>query len=117
MNDLKKAFGQRIRQLRKAKGKDWTQEKLAEAADLHYTYIGSVERGEVNLSFDNIVKIARGLNVDITALFLSLEHADSADERELLRTQINSLIANKDVTQLRLALRVLKDVFSWTETQ
>lgn len=117
MGDLRRAFGQRVRQLRKAKGKDWTQEKLAEAADLHYTYIGSVERGEVNLSFDNIVKIARGLNVDISALFVSLEHADSTEERELLRSEINGLIADKDLKTLRLAVRVLKDVFGWTGTR
>lgn len=38
-----------------------TQEELAERADLHATYVGSVERGERNISLDNIVCLAKGL--------------------------------------------------------
>lgn len=41
-------FGERIRELRKQKG--MTQEQLADKAKLHNTYIGTVERGEKNMS-------------------------------------------------------------------
>lgn len=41
--------------------KGMTQEELAEKADLHPTYIGSVERGERNLGLKNIIAIAKGL--------------------------------------------------------
>lgn len=46
---LPESVGSRIRELRKAKG--WTQEQLAEAASLHYSYIGGLERGDRNISF------------------------------------------------------------------
>ena len=65
--DTRTAFGARIRQLRTATG--FSQEKLAEAAGLHRTYVGEVERGEKNVSLDNIGKLAAALGVDISHLF------------------------------------------------
>ena len=41
-----------------------SQEKLAERCELHWTYIGQVERGQRNLSLHNIVRIAKGLESD-----------------------------------------------------
>jgi transcriptional regulator with XRE-family HTH domain len=61
------AFGKRLRSLRKAKG--FSQESLADVVGLHRTYIGSVERGEQNISVDNIAKIAKALHVKASSLF------------------------------------------------
>ena len=60
-------FAQRIKTLREAQG--LSQEKLAERAGLHRTYIGMVERLERNPSLVCIYKIANGLGVSITELF------------------------------------------------
>lgn len=68
MGNLQKKFGKKIRQLRKAKG--LTQERLAEKARLEPTYIGAVERGERNLTIDNIEKIAKGLNMKPYKFFI-----------------------------------------------
>jgi len=57
----KKTVGENIRRLRKQAG--WSQEELAEAAELHRTYIGAIERGERNVSLENIVGIAHALGV------------------------------------------------------
>jgi transcriptional regulator with XRE-family HTH domain len=54
-----KAFGLRVRQLREEL--DWSQDKLAEEADLHRTYISGLERGERNVSVLNILRLARAL--------------------------------------------------------
>lgn len=65
--DYLKKFAQRVRTLREAQ--DISQEKLAERAGLHRTYIGMVERLERNPSLVCIYKIANGLGVHITELF------------------------------------------------
>ena len=55
------ALGRRVFELREAAG--MTQEALAHAAGLHWTYVGQVERGERNLTYRNVLKVARGLGV------------------------------------------------------
>ncbi len=60
------AFGRRLAALRDEAG--LTQEGLAHAAGLHWTYVGQVERGERNLTYKNVLKLARGLGVEPTAL-------------------------------------------------
>ena len=59
--DPKIVVGNNIRRLRRDIG--WSQEKLADTCGLHRTYIGAVERGERNVSLENIVEIARALGV------------------------------------------------------
>jgi len=51
----------------------WSQEALADAAGLHRTYIGSVERCERNISIDNIGRIAEALGVSPDELLSETE--------------------------------------------
>jgi len=55
------AFGARLRTLRIARG--LSQEALGDLAGLHRTYVGSVERGERNVSLDNIYALATAIGV------------------------------------------------------
>lgn len=50
-------FGKKIKSLRKKLG--ISQEGLGFKANLHRTYIGSIERGEQNISIDNICKLQK----------------------------------------------------------
>lgn len=69
-------LGAAIRQVRL--GRNLSQEALAAATGLHRTYVGSVERGERNPSFDNIVKIARALNIRASGLIAAAENLATA---------------------------------------
>lgn len=66
VSDARKVFASRLRQIRQAKG--LSQEDLANRANLHRTYVGSVERGERNISIDNIERLANALEIDIIEL-------------------------------------------------
>lgn len=66
MSDVQVRFGTRLREVRQQKG--ISQEKLAELAGLHRTYVSSVERGERNISLVNIEKLARALVVAMAEL-------------------------------------------------
>ena len=66
-------MGQRIRELRLAQG--YSQESFADKCGVHRTFMGTVERGESNLSFQNIVKVAQALGLSLAVLFTDLESA------------------------------------------
>jgi transcriptional regulator with XRE-family HTH domain len=65
--DRRAAFGRRVRELRLQAG--LSQEALADRAGLHRTYVGSVERGQRNVSLDNIHALADALGVRPRDLF------------------------------------------------
>jgi len=70
-NSVLRALGQRIRELRMEHG--YSQEAFADKCGVHRTFMGTVERGESNLSFQNILKVATTLGITLSALFLDIE--------------------------------------------
>jgi transcriptional regulator with XRE-family HTH domain len=71
MPTLREKFGKTVRKLRTEAG--FSQERFADACEFHRTYIGSVERGETNISLDNIERIARTLKLSVARLFTEAE--------------------------------------------
>lgn len=63
-------FGQRVRDLRKAK--ELSQEAFAAACDLDRTYISGIERGKRNVSLRNIEVIAKAIGISISELTKNL---------------------------------------------
>lgn len=66
--DIRIRFGLAVRKRRSELG--ISQEKLAERADLHRTYIADIEGGKRNVSLVAIEKVAKGLQLSIAKLFL-----------------------------------------------
>lgn len=106
-----KQFGERIRDLRKAQG--LSQEELAEKADLHYTYIGGVERGERNLSLKSIERIALALKMDMRELFIQRPSTKSGTEGGKIISEINNILATTETGALRLIQQLVTDVDDW----
>lgn len=66
-NNIRIKFGKKLKQLRKVA--NLSQEDLGKKATIHRTYIGSIERGEQNISIDNIAKLAKALKATPKDLF------------------------------------------------
>jgi XRE family transcriptional regulator, regulator of sulfur utilization len=71
MTELSAYFGQVIRRSRDARG--WSQEALAEKADLNRSYVGEIERGQVIPSLHTMEKLATALGVSVSELLATCE--------------------------------------------
>jgi transcriptional regulator with XRE-family HTH domain len=64
--DLQQEFGRNVRRLRQERG--LSQETLADALDVHRTFIGGVERGERNLTLRSVERLSEKLGADPVVL-------------------------------------------------
>ncbi|MGQ0699191.1 MAG: helix-turn-helix domain-containing protein [Panacagrimonas sp.] len=72
MSRLEQRFGRAVREARTQRG--WSQERLAEAADLNRSYLGEIERGEVTPSLVTAEKLASALRLNLSTLVSRCEH-------------------------------------------
>ncbi len=70
-SSLGESFGISVRQLRDAR--NWSQERLAEVADLNRSYVGEIERGTAIPSLATLEKIAAALGLSVSRL---IEHTE-----------------------------------------
>ena len=68
---VQRAFGKAVRKFRLSQG--ISQERLADLAGLHRTYLGDVERGERNISIANMARIATALGVALSRIIREME--------------------------------------------
>lgn len=105
MTNLRRNLGARIRQLRKVKR--WTQEELAEKAEMDYKYLGAIERGEKNLTLTNIERIAKGLGVEVYQLFLFSLKGVQPEER-ITEVKIKDLLKMCDDREKKFLLQTMQ---------
>jgi len=96
-------LGRRIRIIRKAKG--WTQEQLGSKADISYKFIGEIERGQQNPSFDTLVKIADALEIELFDLFRFEQGITNRKDIEARLTKIIKEISDEDLRQVFFVLK------------
>lgn len=71
---LTKVLSSNLRSLRKLR--DLTQEQLAERCGLHRTYVGSVERGERNVTLSSLEAFSKALGVSVADLLTPRAYDD-----------------------------------------
>jgi transcriptional regulator with XRE-family HTH domain len=80
MNHIVSSFGTSVRHLREQRG--WSQEALAERADLNRSYIGELERGQAIASLLTLKKLSMALGVSLSNL---LAHAERIAQTRTVR--------------------------------
>jgi len=99
-----KHLGRRIRDLRQKR--KLTQDELSELAGMNSKHLGEVERGIINISIQNLDKIAESLNVPLLTL-LDIEHQRSKEE---LCKDVIGILNEADYEQVRLIHRIITDI-------
>ena len=104
MSDIAKIIGQRIRNYRTQKG--LSQEKLAELAGCHPTYIGQLERGEKNATLESVEKIASAMDISLSELFDKLGKSGSNN----IAAKCYDLVASKNEAEQKQLYKMLQRV-------
>lgn len=97
--------GSQIRLHRKAQG--LSQEKLAELAEVHPTFISNIERGKISASAFNFYRIAEALGIKLADLFGSLDKECNSEFENVL-VDIMSRIRKMDHAQRGLYLSAFR---------
>ena len=104
MSDIAKIIGQRIRNYRTQKG--LSQEKLAELAGCHPTYIGQLERGEKNATLESVEKIASATDISLSELFDKLGKSGSNN----IAAKCYDLVASKNEAEQKQLYKMLQEM-------
>ena len=104
MSDIAKIIGQRIRNYRTQKG--LSQEKLAELAGCHPTYIGQLERGEKNATLESVEKIASAMDISLSELFDKLGKSGGDN----IAAKCYDLVASKIEAEQKQLYKMLQEI-------
>ena len=104
---LSRIIGERLRAYRNQLG--WSQERLAEQAGLHPTYIGQLERGEKNATIESISKVSTALGVSLSRLFENTVPIGSNPDMAAECYQLVQMQPIKDQENLLIILKQIID--------
>ncbi|MFD0675983.1 MULTISPECIES: helix-turn-helix domain-containing protein [unclassified Paenibacillus] len=115
MGELKRIIGDKIRNVRNARG--MTLQQLSETTGLQTSYLGDVERGKRNTSLDSLEKIMNALDIRPGDLFDFRQVDINSSEFEvssILEVHYQFLKAKK-TEDVRMIHRITKDIFNSIE--
>jgi len=88
----RRLLAQNVRVLRLMRG--WSQEALADAAELDRSYIGDIERAERNVSLDSLERLAQAFGLTLTDLIREPDPTELG--AQLLRRVSSEIVRKKD---------------------
>lgn len=90
MSRITIALGKKIRSLRLSRG--WTQEQLAEYADLHVSYIVLLEKGANRATIETLEKLAKAFDISISELVHSLDATNDDPMKKQMRDLMEDFV-------------------------
>ncbi|MCY9661970.1 helix-turn-helix transcriptional regulator [Paenibacillus chondroitinus] len=101
------SVGKRVRFYRKAA--QLSQEELGALLNIDQSYLGKIERGEVNITLETIQKISEVLKIYPYQLFEVVEERTNKEKNEVLN-KIELLLVNLKIDELKTIYRIIKDI-------
>ncbi|WAH43255.1 helix-turn-helix domain-containing protein [Alicyclobacillus fastidiosus] len=112
MDDVLKTIGMRLRAHRKGRG--LTQDEVAELAGMTQSYIGSVERGEQNLTVVSLDKILHAINMKYDELFKSMD-VNEANTSQYILNEITAKLRYRSLSEQRFVLQFVDNLITWKD--
>jgi len=106
-----KRLGKRIREERQRL--NLTQAMLADSINISNTYMGSIERGERSLTLDTLVRLVNRLGVTVD--YLLNDYVSDSDP--IIFEQFKQITDNQPPERKKLAIKVLRTIFSHFEDE
>lgn len=88
---------------------------MDEKAELDWRSIGSVERGERNLSLDSLQRVSQALGVTPAYLLEVTKERNELPEKELMIHEIIYLLKEKNIKELKYILNLIKEFFEYID--
>ncbi|MEK4140083.1 helix-turn-helix transcriptional regulator [Paenibacillus sp. FSL L8-0333] len=114
MSDLKYALGEKIRNYRKGRG--YSQEELANLANLHTVYIGQLERGEKSPTIDSLEGIVEALGISFEELFRHIRPVPDSQESVVI-SEIISKVQGRSIQEQQVINKMIDLMIEWKEVK
>ncbi|KIL36750.1 hypothetical protein SD70_31390 [Gordoniibacillus kamchatkensis] len=93
-----------------------TQEQLSEIVGIDRSYLGKIERGEVNISLETVVRIAEALKISPYDLFERNKNTRRSANKELME-KINILLSGQSVEELRIIHSIINNIRTYKDLE
>ncbi|WP_176706376.1 helix-turn-helix domain-containing protein [Paenibacillus hemerocallicola] len=115
MSEFIKLVGSNIRELRKAKG--FTQAELGEKMQISQSYIGEIERGQVNVSLETLEKVTLALELSLFDLFnfKDIDIDENQYEKETLIEVHKQLLSERNLNEIKMFHQIIKNIIKMVD--
>ncbi|WP_422449089.1 helix-turn-helix domain-containing protein [Thermoanaerobacterium sp. DL9XJH110] len=110
VDEIFKDIGKKIRHIRLKQ--NLTQEELGEKANLHYSYIGQMERGDKVPSLKTLNKIAKALNVSLDYVLEGTKNCEESCSADDSISELIHLLKSRPPKQMEMLISIFKTIIA-----